>query len=303
MKKNLFLTIILNILLIIVLIFVLDFLFVYYKNNSHIIKNGFRLLPESEALKIEKARDTVSGPANVNPQQGKRPVVFSGCSIAYGLFLPFEETIGYLVSQKTGRKAYNRGRSSTCISHVLYELTNSKVYDEMEQPEYMFFIYDPFLHAMRTNTFVYSATSQTEYLFYRLKDGRLNVGHAIPFLSSFSLFRHICFEINHNNPFTEYNKALTVKIFEEVNNKIHKIFPDIHFIVIVYEGNFNDIDYHNPFFKDILKALEDKGIEVISVSQMLGDNPNQEKYKADPAHPSAYVWEKVSEKLAEKYNL
>ena len=303
MKKNILFIILFNIILIIVLALFLDLLFVYYKNNSYIIQNGFRLLPQEEAQYSKNSRDGVSGPANVNPQPDKRNIVFSGCSIAYGLFLPFEETIGYLVSELSGRKVFNRGSSSTCISHVLYELTDTKYYDEIENPEYMFFIYDPVLHSTRINTFVYNETSQIEYLFYKLTDNKLSVGHSIPFLSALSLYRHFTFENNLRNHFTDYHKALTIKLFEEVNNKIHEKFPDIHFIVIVYEGNYKQFDYTNQFYKDVFNAISDFGIEILSVNEMLEDDCSKDKYKSDFAHPNSIVWKKVAEKLVEKYNL
>lgn len=302
MKKNL-LIIIFNIVFALLLILLADCLFVYYQNNAYIIKNGFKLLPHTETYKIERTRDENSGPALKNSD--KRPVIFSGCSITYGLFLSFEETIGYLVSQLSDRSVYNKGRSSTCISQMLYELTETKVYDEIENPEYSFFIYDPILHAVRVNAEVYSPTSQIEYLRYKLDSGKLkNIsGEHIPFISSLTIYRKYSYIHNLKDQNNDYNKVLTIALFKEVNKVLHEKFPDIKFTVIVYEGNMTENDLNSDFYKDIYSALKSDNIELISVNDMMNDNCNQDKYKSDIHHPNSIVWDIVSKKLVEKYNL
>ena len=292
-----------NFLIIILLILLADMMYIYYKHNSFIVKNGFRLLPHS--AEYFPTRDDEPGPAAVDVDENKRPIVFSGCSIAYGLYLSFDQTIGYLVSKLSHRKVYNRGQSGTCMSHVLYELTETSIYDDMDNPEYMFYIYDPVLHSSRTNSLIYLDHSQMEYIHYKLKDGKLvnDTGHPIPFITALAIFRALSHKYAVDSALSDNNKAVTIALFDEINKQIHEKYPDIKFIIILYEGNTPDVDFENPFYKDILAHIKSSDIEMISVREMLGDDPLKLEYKVDDYHPSGYVWEKVAEKLVEKYNL
>lgn len=308
MKNKIFITIFLNIIFIIISVFTLDLLFVYYKNNSYIIKNKFRLLPHTAANYSDKARDTISGPAEPDNPSPKKPIIISGCSIAYGIFLPFKDTLGYKLSQLTGRTVYNRGMSSTCISHVLYELTKTNIYDNYPSPDYFFFIYDPALHSERVNTLTFNPTSQIEYLRYKLKNEELKISGYdfvnIPYISSLSLYRHLMFNANVHNVLSNYNKKLTTALFKETNKQIHRIFPNTKFIVIIYEGNMREKDLKNKFYKDIIDEINANGIDSVSVNTLIDDFSNSPEYKEeDNIHPNSAFWNKFSGKLVQKYNL
>jgi len=305
--KKFLLLFFINIITIVFLILFADLIYVYYQNNSKIIQNKFMLLSQTEFFNESKSRDEDSGICMpTHPEKHQRPVVISGCSIAFGSFLPFEETIGSVISKLTDRKVYNRGRCGSCISHVLYEITETKEYDKMENPEFMFFIYDPCLHAARINAYTFSPNDQIEYLSYKIaKKGEVcrSENYKIPILFSLSFVRYFMFKKRFEQRFNTENIKLTIALFDKVNQEIHKKFPDIKFIVLLYEGNLLEKDENNKFYNEIIQGIKNQGIEVISINKIINDNSNNPKYKSDEYHPNGIIWEKTAPYLINKYHL
>jgi len=292
--------------IIIINIFLIVFLFVgfethFFKKDTDFLKKNFSTNTKYHSFKKEPFENkfkyfykkVMRKPVGLKYK--KKPILFLGCSYAYGEHLDEKETLSYKTSKKTKRPVYNWACMGGGIQHAYY------VINEMPKikpdPEYVFYLYiNDNLRRMYTD--VYKA-DPCENLQYKLKNGKLekkdnryNIFDNSYFLSNVKDY----ILLNHKN--TKYSHNLFVVYATHLKNKIKEFYPNTKFVIVVYD----DMSYR------LFQELKKQEIEVIYISKCTDINLEDEKYKLPKEkdywqHPNGLMWDVVSDILINKYNL
>jgi hypothetical protein len=257
--------------------------------------------------------------------QGK-PIALFGCSVAYGFKIENEDSFGPKLSEYTGRPVYNRTAIGWGIQHMIYQLENEPLLNEMPEPEYVIYVFIAD-HARRLDFFVQDfwdiPSAQGPYLRYREKDGKL-VRHEpwygrVLFNSYLVKYFHVV--ANGNNPNTFWNKyrqndgtyhgKYAQKLHESgrmdllklhigtAAEKVREKWPNAKFVVLAYENTFR---WGNA--GELAPMFDELGIANFNANALSGINPLDREYMIpDATHPNAAAWDKVVPAFARELNL
>jgi len=288
-------------------IFLIIFLFIgfeiyFYKKDTDFLKKNFLSNQSYHSFKKEPFenkfkyfyKEVMRKPVGLNYK--KKPILFLGCSYAYGEHLNDEETISYKVSEKTKRPVYNWSCMAGGIQHVYYVI--DKMPKITPEPEYIFYLYfSDHLRRMYTN--VYKVDCY-ENLQYRLKDGKLekkdnryNIFDNSYFLSNIKDYILLNYYKNTKN-----SHNLFIVYATHLKNRIKELYPKTKFIIVVYD----EMPYR------LFQELKNNGIEVIYIYKCTDINLEDEKYKLPKEkdfnqHPNGLTWDVVSDIIVNEYNL
>lgn len=236
-------------------------------------------------------------------------IVIFGCSYAYGYIFENQETISYVLSKYSKRPVYNRARNGWSVQHMLYQLQNDNdMFKNTKRPKYVFYVLmNHEAHFYRLHCTNFPDILDNKYYFtYILKNGELIERKPLfNFYYDFSITRHI------------YNSILEKKIdyyfYKKPNHKLFNFFiqhieksnelikqkwgNDTKFIILTFEHTQRQ--YWQP-------QLEEKGIDVIDISETIGIEDLQRKelgfFEPEIAgHPNGKLWELLVPKLKEMY--
>ncbi len=266
------------------------------------LQNRFRLYDETTIEWFEK-NGQYRPPAG---KEYKKPAIWLfGCSFIYGRGLqgdaPFEETFGFLLSEYTKRPVYNRAYPSWGIQHMYYQLEKDDIFNQLPEPEYVIytFISD---HARRTQKLVYDPWSDGEYLRYKIKNGKLEKINAVmlPLWKFYPIklwLAYLEYNIRLAPKYHDKNFDLIKKYLIESDKKLKEKYPNVKFIVLLYNGN----DGFDRWFIETERwnELKKEGIIVIDAAKLINDSLQDIKYiDADGYHPNKYAMDIISKKLA-----
>ena len=76
----------------------------------------------------------------------KKPIIFFGCSYMNGATLEENQTLSYIISEKTGRSTVNRGIPAGSINNSIFDLRDDDFYkllksNNIKNPEYIVYMF------------------------------------------------------------------------------------------------------------------------------------------------------------------
>jgi len=226
----------------------------------------------------------------------KKPILFLGCSYAYGEHLDNKETISYKVSQKTKRPVYNWACTAGGIQHAFYVI--NKMQKIEPDPEYIFYLYIKD-HLRRMYTIVDNA-DRSENLQYKLKNGKFKKKD-----NRYNIFDNSYFLLNIkgyflNNYYTNSKNChnLFTVYATQLKNRIKEKYPNSKFVIVIYD--------YMP--QELIEGLKKNNIDIIYPQESKKFDYNNEKYKLPKEkdywqHPSGKAWDVMSDILIKEFHL
>mgnify|MGYP002869995405 CR=1 FL=1 len=161
-------------LLCLILLFIGFEIFFYVKDTNFIGKKlSFKDIHYS--LKKEPFRNKFNNDFKnemrkpVGVKYKKKPILFLGCSYAYGQFLENKDTLGYKISKKSKRPVYNWAYPAWGVQHAYFIVKHMPKIEP--EPQYVFYVFmNDHLRRMFINCF---REDYAENLQYKIKDGEL----------------------------------------------------------------------------------------------------------------------------------
>ena len=266
--------------------------------------NGFGYLLKKEKFE-NKFNDDFK--KEVRKPQGlkykKKPILFLGCSNAYGQFLEEEETLSYKISKKAKRPVYNWAYPAWGIQHAYYIIQNMpKIQPE---PEYVFYVFiNDHLRRMYMNCFI---EDYAENLQYKLKDGKLE-----KIDNRSNIFDNSYFLVNLKKLFiyfykkSENSQNLFLNYVYQLNDEVKTLYPHSKFVILVFEHN-NKKKKGKLQYK-LMEELQKNRINVVFSSKITDVDFSEDKYRLPKEkdsfrHPNALTWDIVSDALIKEFDL
>lgn len=226
----------------------------------------------------------------------KKPIALFGCSYVQGCGLEEDQTFSYKLGVATGRPIYNRARGSWGVQHTLYQFSNPKLYEIIEEPEYIIYLFFDGLYSRMFASICYTC-DQSYLAYYEEKDNQLLLKKRT-YISDKVLplqaLKNIIF-LNKQNSAKEVDKIekLMLRHFEEIKKYQNQKWPNSNFIIYFFS---------EPNGEDSIKKLEDMGYIALK-NEDLNIDPNLPEYKIWDGHPSEKFWDDVVPIIVKKYNL
>ena len=293
-----------NILIIFVLLVTFEvFSYFKYKSDNKYLRYSIKKEKFENKFKSDFKRD-IRKPVGL--EYKKKPILFLGCSYAYGHKLKEEQTISYQIFKKAKRPVYNWSHPAWGIQHAYYTVQNMpKIKPE---PEYIFYIFiGDHLRRMFVNG---HKLDYVENLQYKFKNGKLekidntiNLFDNVYFLYEIKNFFIMKVKFYKNYVFSEKSEKLFKDYVNTLKNEIKQIYPDSKFVFLLYDWN------GYPYFpgKNI-KDLEQEDIKVINLKELCNVDFSEDKYKLSKEsdsfrHPNELAWNRVSDALIKEFDL
>lgn len=313
MKK----TIIVNLLIIIILFFSADFIcyLIVYNKWVNFSKNTGRELPEFKyTLKLngfdkrypEIKKYSFRKPVGLNYK--KKPIIFFGCSYAYGYTLKDNQILSYKISKLSKRPVYNRSACGWGIQHMLYQLRRNDFYEEVKEPEYIIYIYIPD-HLSRLFLFVMNTPSSYNDIYLRYENINGEIKQAKQKNMSFSGFSSLKEYKNMQAKKKERSASdfdnnfnLMKALFMESKNEAKKRYPNAKFVIFKYINQYNDSYTNTTRWNELKKD----GFIIFDQKELTGEYLSQDQYVFKPVvdlHPSEKAWDIIAPKLVKKLKL
>lgn len=242
-------------------------------------------------------RETIKGSSK------KRPVLFLGCSFAYGYPLENKFTLPAIVSKLSHRTVYNRAQCAWGLQQVYYTLSRKDLKKDVPDAEYVVyvFIYD---HYRRLNKYLLDA-SQMEMPRYEYTNGHLKQIHSsfLPFYSLYSvkLFHNYLIDCYIEHPESAY--FLTEKLLLESLKEAKSKYKNSKFVILIYNECDSDTNKDSMSSK-FIHGFDKKGFIVIDGEDLVGHKLSGKKYiSSDNYHPSEAAWSEIAPKLVKELKL
>ena len=221
-------------------------------------------------------------------------IYITGCSYAYGFGLEKDETLSAKLGHLIKNPVYNKAFQSWGLNHTVFLAKNDILLkDNIKDPLAVFFLYDMF---QNKRMFMPNVFFERDEILYKVKGDKLVPRkNIINFQSSnFPLIYTLnerLFDILATYPF--FQKQIEEMLFfhfKTLKEEIYKKYPSTKLIILEYSPS--------PTLKNISNDLKKENIQIISFSDDLKLNLNQEKYCIpNDGHPTKEVWEIVTPKL------
>ena len=225
----------------------------------------------------------------------KKPILFLGCSYAYGYYLTDEETISYKISKKAKRPIYNWACSAGGIQHAYYVI--DKMPKIEPEPEYIFYIYmKDHLIRMYENR---HELDISEYLLYKIKDGNLEkIDNRYNFIDNSFFLSRIKKKILNRYIKSKKAHKTFIEYTNFLKNEIKEKYPNSKFVIVIYD--------YMP--QELIEGLKKNNIDIIYPQESEKFDYNNEKYKLPKErdywqHPSGKAWDVMSDILIKEFHL
>ena len=234
--------------------------------------------------------------------------MFLGCSFGYGIGLNEGQTISAKLYRELGqtRSVYNFSIPRMGGAYNLYQLYANEELLNLKDVEYVFYVFIP--DHIRRN-FLYNDFPIIAYPDdinmalprYRLKNGELEFIKPLTPFYSFSSVKYVQDVLQYRALFDDIKVAcdLQMKIFEQMEKRVKELWKGSKFVIIIANEDQFDIF---PDYRDEEKKIEDR-FDTVIVSDELGVDIDEMKYRTPCNHPRAEVWQKFVPILIKKYGL
>lgn len=245
----------------------------------------------------------------VGLQYHKKPIILFGCSYAYGYVLKENQIVSYKLSELTKRPVFNRGYIGWAPQHMLYQLKRADFYDEVKEPEYIFyfFIED---HIRRLNMSIADVDDMDKelYLRYELENGKITEKKPLlPFLYGFSMVKstnlYFAVKRQYSKKYKDMNFDLMEAIFLESKKEAQRHYPGVKFVILKFPSVHQQDWYYNT---NRWRELEKNGFKIIDVNELTGKNICDKEYVFKPVsdiHPNEKAWDLIAVNLTKRLQL
>lgn len=283
-----------NIIMIICIIIFGEF-FAYF-NDLYLgakLHNGKLFAPYS--VKIEKFSERFQNAwkKGFGKEYGKnyknKPIILFGGSYVYGYGLDDNQSLAYQLAEYIKKPVYNRAYQTWCVQNMLWQLKNTNIYKEIDEPEMIIYmgvkadlenIYNPdILNGLKYND----------------SGGVLK---EVPFCFMLLNYSYLYKKINHEISYRKtLDRSKSIKFFNqhilEAKKEADKHWKNYKMVVVWYDL---------PFSQDF-KELENQGIKVVSLDNFMRKNVfsdvNFKNSKYD-IHPNAKAWSIIIPELVKR---
>ncbi len=225
--------------------------------------------------------------------KNKKSIIIFGCGYAEGLGLNDNRTFAAQLSDYMKRPVYNRGKGGDYIQHAIIQVQSHQLDDIIKNSEYVIYVLPVIKDSFRLS--VYPGPYFDKYFIYNkylYPKFILNKDNELQLYTTKHTF------IEGHPAYRIFNKYLVEKIkkdttpsieentlihFDKLNKELKKINPNIKLVVLVYWDLYNG-------YPVLFKNMEEKGIKLISVSDLTKENLNDSKYRSDIGHPTEEAW-------------
>ena len=330
--KKIFITFV-NIILIILVLFSIDFL-TYRSEVKNFNQNFYTFTQKADIssfinsykagysiqsvqkYKQHLKRTNYDGFRNIhiNNHLSKPPILIFGCSFTFGSALNDNQIFPYKLSTTSNRPVLNFSKAATGPAHMLFLIQNNFVFrmvDEKNIPEYAIWLYIPsHISRLYTDIFPHPLMINGYNIRYKLKDDKLElVQKNLPdfFFMSFIVKRIFANLDNKNRElaktkeYQEKNFNLFNKIFLDSKKMLQERYPNIRFVIINYNLNYDDSKTNEDPY--MWKRLEEEGFIIINTKDLIGREYTKEDTTYDKFHPSENVWNELVPLIVNKLNL
>lgn len=235
---------------------------------------NYNVIVKGQTFNNEKFRPI----ENIN--SSKSPIVIFGCSFAYGAGLNDNQTLSAKLAQFTGRPVYNRAHGGWGTQHMLYQLKSEEFYQLVPKPEYVIYVFMGD-HVKRIQILVDPLIGNGEpCILYKNKKGKLVLDSWNMFLLRFPTFGYIKQFIYNHFTTQEYKTNLLKFHLLETKKEINKHWNNTKFVILLYE----------EWDRSIEKDLENNGIKIIHLKNLVNTDINDKKYTLQDGHPNENAW-------------
>ncbi len=232
----------------------------------------------------------------------KLPILWFGCSFAYGSGLANKDIGSYKLSELSKRPVYNRAFASGSINHMLYQLKDKAFYKEVSNdPEYIIYVWVDVQNIR--NKYLNFIGSNRQNLEYEISNGTFrqvelnNFYKYIYFPYSLRVMSFYGVDSSDENEQYEYFEQAYLECMKEAR----KHFPNVKFVVLEYRESGDRYNYPIPKFEKLKK----QGVTLIDTKELVGVDMSGTKFaiaKWDN-HPSSLAWDLIIPKLVKKLKL
>lgn len=229
----------------------------------------------------------------------KKPIVLFGCSYTYGFGLSEKDTFGYLLSEYNKRPVFNFGLGASGIQHMYFMIKKHLI--KFPEPEFVIYVFiDDHIKRMYVNC---RKIQDYDYLTYNLINGKLH--HKETSLPKFvypyekELKNYFFYKFQYKQ--TDKNFDLMKAFFIETRKEILKKYPNIKFVILIYDDLNQNFSYctHQRW-----QELENENFIIIKSSELTKENLWDKQYKLpQDMHPNAKAWLQIVPELSKKLNL
>ncbi len=237
----------------------------------------------------------------------KKPsIVVFGCSFAYGEHLEDNQIFTHKLAQATKRTVYNRAFSGWSAQHMLYQLRNEPLLDEIQAPEYVIYVFIPDHYYRTINGLWLDNVLLENYILYRRgKNNSLVLKEqSLPVIGQSFFLKSVAFKLNNYQILSGSRRADDVfKLhLKESQKLIKEKWPDAKPVILKYYA------YQNPSWQE----LEDDGWTILGVEDDFGIPVRTEEfclsYDVEPVplevrHANEKAWDTVTALLVKKLGL
>ena len=264
------------------------YLYHNHKKNYPEISYQIKKFPYKDILSLYKFRQ----PVGLN--FSSRPIVFLGCSYAYGQGLNEHQTVSFKLSQLTNRPVYNYSLPGKGLQNTLFLLQHNFLDPNIKDPQY--FIYIFMYDQIRRLYSTVCLHDFTGFPIYKLdSNGNLFLkSDYYPVYKqfySYYFFNNI-FYIYFYSHFLSHHSKLISAYFKAINLQLKKQYPNSKFVILMYDDNSNNYGLN-------LSSLESDDIKIIhtnDLSDVILSNDQYHLSKND-FHPNEKAWDALLPQL------
>ena len=232
-------------------------------------------------------------------------IVIFGCSYGYGYLLEHEQTFHYKLSQALNRSVYNLSCPGEAPQFAIMKIKSHDFDDILKKSDYAIFVtIGEHLYRVHSNSNGWwISNTWPRYDIKKEKDNKYLVFHKyrLAVISDSYFWRYIrkvwfskIISRIDIEPIKNYLFDNVKLHFETILKDLQEYNPNIKMIIIVYP----DDDCWNLYLDSPRwKELEDEGIIVVKVKDIIEDYGNSIYQIPNDGHPSEFAWQNITNYL------
>lgn len=292
---------------------------ILYNHSNDMFKNNICLGGDDKIIKCkidydiimkrfdyEKYKEQfrpVEKPINCH-SQAKKSIILFGCSYVWGTGLNDNQMLSYKISSLTSRTVFNRAMYGWGVQHMLYQLKREDFYKEVQEPEYVFYVFidDHMNRLFRRQEFAFKSQ---EYLHYSLKNNKFIEDEPLyEIFGGLYLIKYLDLWITANSFQSENfenNFNYMELMFRECIRLLKQHYNKAKFIILLYPSPYAGV---SSIEKGNWKKIESYGFQVINLEELVGHSLADKQYKVkDNEHPSEKAWDEISTALVKRLKM
>ena len=299
--------ILINVLFIVLMFCIFEYISLLLINS----KIGFY---ENLGMRYEENKSSYMRPVEIK-NFGKKPIIIFGCSFAYGHGLERYQTLSYKLAQKTNRTVVNRALQGEGASFMYKQLSQENSLNEIKDklqkdPEYLIYVY--FCgHEERNFRYLGFDRHSFNETYIMDKNNKLVLYKVPKILRPFHNFT----TVQLVNMVLDEHKMKNMPMVNEVFYRVmvgaceqtKQNFPNSKFVVLILpcapEAPIKDYERNIETWNKIQETVGKDYITFIDIEEIEPKIHNKEFWLVGDNHPSAKMWDLVTDILVKKLKL